>query len=291
MEATTQKELVSSARQVDAVEETQLSVSHQLENGVAADTQQVVSKDFCATRPEVTMRALDNVLDVNDRLDDLRSMAATWYASSQQHLYTVLGHCYALWHTVEKARTAKARDTYRAEIAKAYEKLNGTQRATKHVNMIISIVFDFADIDRKLRSRYARAISIACEAENAPADASAFVDWIKERGGIIAAVNSAKPKATATFSVTEVNECVRGLPSIGTVALKNGGNRFVLLLADAVNSDSVRVIAEVGTEALCNQLARKLHKKLIEEGGASLRQTAADAADALRNEPQAEETA
>ena len=61
----------------------------------------------------------------------------------------------------------------------------------------MSVVFNFADLDRRQRSRYGSVIKTAFGIEQQPTDAAGFVSWLERAGGIVAALDKRSSNAAA----------------------------------------------------------------------------------------------
>jgi hypothetical protein len=156
----------------------------------------------------------------------------------------------------------------------------------------VSVVFNFAALDRPQRSRYGSVIKTAYTAEHMPSDAAAFVGWLEHTGGIVAALDKRSSKANHKPEQSEINETVRALPAKARLSIHNSGNKFVVLLAQPIDSNTVEVLYQFEEDALGDSLATKAFKaqlKLAKD--ADKRDTAANAADELAAQNTAQEEA
>lgn len=223
----------------------------------------------------------ENGVNIEESLRNVSQMARSWYKSSSRQLYAVLGQCYELYYLIEKAK-GKQRDTYRDEVKAAYKALNGAQGANTLLGRVVSVVFNFVDLDRRQRSRYGSVIKAAFEAQRQPHNAESFVSWLDRTGGIVAALDTRSKKATDKVEQGGINEVVRSMPAIATLEIANTNKQFVVLLAEPVDESTVRVLYQFEDDALGDLLATKAYKaekKATEHGGQ--KQSAAAKADQL----------
>lgn len=238
----------------------------------------------------VIVRNKDGV-DIEQSLRNVSNMASSWYASSTRQLYAVLGQCYELYSTIESSNSSE-RDRYRDDVKAAYKSLNGAQGANTMLGRIISVVFNFADLDRRQRSRYGSVIKAARDAQNKPADADEFVSWLERTGGIVAALDAHRGKGKDKPEQSEINEAVRAMPAKAVLSVPNTGNRFVVLLAQPVDANTVEVLYQFEEDTVGDLLATKAFKaQKASAKEAEQRITAADAADKLASENVAKEMA
>ncbi len=66
-------------------------------------------------------------------------------------------------------------------------------------------------------------------------------------------------------SQLEINSQVRALPAKARIALPNSGNRFVVLLANAVDSSTVDILYQFEDDTLCENIATRVFKA-VEKG-------------------------
>lgn len=221
----------------------------------------------------------NNLLDVKQTLDNVVSNASSWYASSTKQLYAVLGQCYELYCIVKRADTAQLAQ-YKDSIDAYCKALDSQQRARELVGKIISIVFNFGDIDRKTRSRYGRVIKRAHALDNPPKNAQAFAVWLEKEGGIVAVLDNASKAESEDESLSAITQYLLSVPSKGAVVVDNDGNEFVVLLARANSKQEVEVVHAFSSTALAEQLTRKAYKECTKQKAEqkSAAEIAADAA-------------
>ena len=85
-------------------------------------------------------------VDIKQSLQNVSAMATTWHKNSTRQLYAVLGQCYELYYLIETADSSQ-RDKYRDSVTAAYKALSGEQGAKKLLSRIVSVIFNFADLD------------------------------------------------------------------------------------------------------------------------------------------------
>ncbi len=242
------------------------------------------------TNEQVIVQSKEGV-NIEQSLRNLRDMASTWYKSSTRQLYAVLGKCYELYYLIETANSSE-RDKYRDDVKSAYTALDGVQGARSLLGRIISVVFNFADLDRRQRSRYGSVIKAAFNAEPKPENADAFVGWLERTGGIVAALDKRDSKKGDKVEQSEINEVVRAMPAKAQLSIPNKGNKFVVLLAQPVDSNTVKVLYQFEDDTIGDSLATKAYKaqqnlaKEAEKAG-----TAASEADKLAAENKTEKEA
>jgi arsenate reductase-like glutaredoxin family protein len=146
------------------------------------------------------------------------------------------------------------------------------------------VVFNFADLDRRQRSRYGSVIKTAFGIKQQPTDAAEFVSWLEHAGGIVAALGKRSSKATAKVEQSDINDTVRAMPGKAKVSISNGNNKFVVLLAKPIDSNTVEVVYQFEEDSIGDSLATKAYK-------AEKRASAAHAADKLASESIAQEIA
>lgn len=228
-------------------------------------------------------------VNIEQSLRNVSAMASTWYKNSTSQLYAVLGQCYELYYLIETAASSQ-RDNYRDSVKAAYTALGGAQGANSLLSRIVSVVFNFADLDRRQRSRYSSVIKTAYASEQKPTDAAAFVSQLLRAGGIVAALENRPNKASTKVEQSAINETVRAMPAKAQLNIHNSGNKFVVLLAQPVNANTVDVLYQFEEDSIGDALAKKAYKaqqKLAKE--AEKQDTAADAAEKLESEVTAQE--
>lgn len=238
-------------------------------------------KQSSAKKVQQAIVCTDNGIDIEQSLHNVRKNAVTWHKQSTARLYNVLGECYELYYLIETA-DKKQRDLYRDSVKNAYETLNGAQRANKLITRIISIVFDFADLDRKQRSRYGSVITNAFSVEPKLTNATDFTQWITSIGGIVAATQSLKKINAVPVEQSEINETVSKIPAKATIKLPNSGNKFVVILASPTDNNTVDIIHQFEDDTLGDLLAKKVYKlveKELQEAQSDI--TAASIADSI----------
>lgn len=218
-------------------------------------------------------------LDLKASLNSAKANASAWYQASTKMLYNVLGQCYEIYYRIETAPTDE-RDTLLDELKQAYAELDGNQNANKTTTRIVSVVFNFADIDRKTRSRYARVITKAFKDKNKPTCFESFAQWVITKGGVIKALEVIKVDDKNTFTQADVNRAVRQFTSLATVSnIPNSGNRLVVLLANPVDGNTVEILHASEDKRISDELARKA-KKLADDAK-NKEQTEAESAEAV----------
>ena len=228
---------------------------------------------------------------IEQSLRNVSVMASTWYKNSTSQLYAVLGQCYELHYLVETADSSQ-RDKYRDDVKAAYVALGGAQGANSLLSRIVSVVFNFADLDRRQRSRYSSVIKAAYVSEQQPIDAAGFINWLEHAGGIVAALEKRSDTSSTKVEQSEINETVRAMPAKAQLNIANSGNRFVVLLAQPIDSETVEVLYQFEEDSIGDSLATKAYKaqlKLAKD--AEKRSTAAIAADRLAGEGAGQEVA
>lgn len=228
-------------------------------------------------------------VDIKQSLQNVSAMATTWHKNSTRQLYAVLGQCYELYYLIETADSSQ-RDKYRDSVTAAYKALSGEQGAKKLLSRIVSVIFNFADLDRRQRSRYGMVISTAYKAEQKPTDAASFVSWLERTGGIVAALDKPRNGGGKKIEQSFINDAVRAMPTKAILSVPNEANKFVVLLANPVDSNTVEVLYQFEEDSVGDLLATKAYKaeqKLAKE--AEKRASAVEAADELANEVTAQE--
>lgn len=228
-------------------------------------------------------------VDIKQSLQNVSAMATTWHKNSTRQLYAVLGQCYELYYLIETADSSQ-RDKYRDSVTAAYKALSGEQGAKKLLSRIVSVIFNFADLDRRQRSRYGMVISTAYKAEQKPTDAASFVSWLERTGGIVAALDKPRNGGGKKIEQSFINDAVRAMPTKAILSVPNEANKFVVLLANPVDSNTVEVLYQFEEDSVGDLLATKAYKaeqKLAKE--AEKRASAVEAADELAKEVTAQE--
>ena len=236
-----------------------------------------------STSEDIIVRNSDGV-NIEQSLRNVAAMASTWHRNSTSQLYSVLGQCYELYYLIEMANSSQ-RDKYRDSVKTAYTALGGAQGANTLLSRVVSVVFNFADLDRRQRSRYGSVIKTAFGIGQQPTDAAEFVRWLERAGGIVAALDKRSSKATAKVEQSDINDTVRAMLGKAKVSIPNGNNKFVVLLAKPIDSNTVEVLYQFEEDSIGDSLATKAYKaekKLAKE--AEKRASAAHAADKLASE-------
>jgi len=243
------------------------------------------------TRTESIIIQNEHGVMIEQSLRNVSAMASTWYKNSTSQLYAVLGQCYELHYLVETADSSQ-RDKYRDEVKAAYVALGGAQGANSLLSRIVSVIFNFADLDRRQRSRYSSVIKAAYVSEQQPTDAAGFINWLEHAGGIVAALEKRSDTGSTKVEQSEINETVRAMPAKAQVNIANSGNRFVVLLAQPIDSETVEVLYQFEEDSIGDSLATKAYKAQLKQAkDAEKRSTAANAADRLAGEGAAQEVA
>ncbi len=207
----------------------------------------------------------NNKIEIETSLNNVKQIATHWYKTSYRTLYIILGQCYELYYLIEEAPTDD-RDTYKEQVKNSYESLKGAQGAKNLRSRIVSVVFNFSELDRKVRSRYATVLTRAFNHADKPTDSASFITWLEEQGGIVAALSKKNgDKVTNKTPQIEINSKIRSLPVKARVALPNSGNRFVVLLAQGVNSSTVDILYQFEDDTLCESIATRAFKA-VEKG-------------------------
>lgn len=241
-----------------------------------------------STANDIIVRNKDGV-DIKQSLQNVSAMATTWHKNSTRQLYAVLGQCYELYYLIETADSSQ-RDKYRDIVKAAYAALAGVQGANTLLSRIVSVVFQSAELDRRQRSRYASVVKAAYKAEPKLSKSDDFVSWLNKVGGIVAALETRNGKSVTKVEQSDINETVRAMPAKAQLSIPNSGNKFVVLLAKPIDSNTVEVLYQFEEDSVGDSLATKAYKaqqKLAKE--AEKRASAAEAADELAKEVTAQE--
>ena len=216
-----------------------------------------------------------------DAINTTKDRAAQWYKTSIKELYDILGDCYEIYASVENAENKAARDYLRAEVEEQFKLINASESATTTQTRIISIVFNLPDIDRRTRSRYARVIKKAFDADNKPSNASGFVEWLTSVGGINKALeqNNNDPQPSASEMTQKVEQCSKVQ---ATFPLTTKGNRFVVMLANPVDKENVELLWHSDNEALTNKIVAMVYKELNKEEKENKVQNSTSVADEIK---------
>ena len=207
----------------------------------------------------------NNKIEIETSLNNVKQNATQWYKTNYRTLYIILGQCYELYYLIEEAPTDD-RDTYKEEVKNAYGSLKGAQGAKNLRSRIVSVVFNFSELDRKVRSRYATVLTRAFNHADKPTDSASFTTWLEDQGGIVAALSKKNgSEVTNKTPQIEINSKIRSLPVKARVALPNSGNRFVVLLAQGVNSSTVDILYQFEDDTLCESIATRAFKA-VEKG-------------------------
>ena len=146
----------------------------------------VVSKDAVAPTAEGATvvkndtQALTQHKPVYEQLTDLVKQSQTWeetvYKTSNEHLYSILQSCYAIYYKAGMKDTAKTLNEALERVAKerGYKFLSSTHTISK----IVKCVFG---ADRRRVSAYSIALRAASSAKKKPEDIPAF---IRDGGGV-----------------------------------------------------------------------------------------------------------
>ena len=274
----------------------QPSVHMTIENQNKEQSMNYATTSFLMASPQpstvndIIVRNKDGV-DIKQSLQNVSAMATTWHKNSTRELYAVLGQCYELYYLIETADSSQ-RDKYRDNVKGAYAALVGVQGANTLLSRIVSVVFNFADLDRRQRSRYASVVKAAYKAEPKLSKSDDFVSWLNKVGGIVAALETRNGKSVKKVAQSDINETVRAMPAKAQLSITNSGNKFVVLLAKPVDSNTVEVLYQFEEDSIGDSSATKAYKaqqKLAKE--AEKRASAAHAADKLASEGIAQEVA
>ena len=253
-----------------------------------ATTSFLMAPSQSSTANDIIVRNKDGV-DIKQSLQNVSAMATTWHKNSTRQLYAVLGQCYELYYLIETADSS-LRDKYRDSVKGAYAALAGVQGANTLLSRIVSVVFQSAELDRRQRSRYASVVKAAYKAEPKLSKSDDFVSWLNKVGGIVAALETRNGKSIKKVAQSDINETVRAMPAKAQLSIPNSGNKFVVLLAKPIDSNTVEVLYQFEEDSVGDSLATKAYKaqqKLAKE--AEKRASAAEAADELANEVNAQE--
>ena len=93
------------------------------------------------------------------------------------------------------------------------------------------------------------------------------------------------PVDSTKVEQSEINDTVRAMPAKAKVSIPNGNNKFVVLLAKPLDSNTVEVLYQFEEDSIGDSLATRAYKaqqKLAKE--AEKRPTAVDAAEKLTSE-------
>ena len=218
-----------------------------------------------------------------DAINTTKERAARWYSTSIKELYDILGDCYEIYASVENAENKAARDYLRAEVEELFKLINASESATTTQTRIISIVFNLPDIDRRTRSRYARVIKKAFDADNKPSNASGFVEWLTCVGGINKALeqNNNDPQPSVSEMAQKVEQCSKVQ---ATFPLATKGNRFVVMLANPVDKENVELLWHSDNEALTNKIVAMVYKELNKDEKENKVQNSTSVADEIKTE-------
>ena len=253
-----------------------------------ATTSFLMASSQPSTANDIIVRNKDGV-DIKQSLQNVSAMATTWHKNSTRQLYAVLGQCYELYYLIETADSSQ-RDKYRDSVKAAYAALAGVQGANTLLSRIVSVVFQSADLDRRQRSRYASVVKAAYKVEPKLSKADDFVSWLNKVGGIVAALETRNGKSVKKVEQSDINETVRAMPAKAQLSIPNSGNKFVVLLAKPIDSNTDEVLYQFEEDSVGDSLATKAYKaqqKLAKE--AEKRASAAEAADELAKEVTAQE--
>ena len=273
----------------------QPSVHTTIDNQNKEQSMNYATTSFLMTSPQpstandIIVRNKDGV-DIKQSLQNVSAMATTWHKNSTRQLYAVLGQCYELYYLIETADSSQ-RDKYRDSVKAAYKALSGEQGAKKLLSRLVSVIFNFADLDRRQRSRYGMVINTAYKTEQKPTDAASFVSWLERTGGIVAALDKPRNGGGKKIEQSFINDAVRAMPTKAILSVPNEANKFVVLLANPVDSNTVEVLYQFEEDSVGDLLATKAYKaeqKLAKE--AEKRASAAEAADELAKEVTTQES-
>ena len=215
----------------------------------------------------VTKRSTSSLANA---INATKQRAAQWYKTSIKELYDILGECYEIYASVEGAENKAARDYLRNEVEEQFALINANEDATTTQTRIISIVFNLPDIDRRTRSRYARVIKKAFQADAKPSDASSFVEWLTGIGGINKALEQSISSINNKPSQIDMEKKVEEHSQVkATIPLETAGNRFVVMLANPVDKEHVDVLWHSDNEALTKKIVSMVYKELNKEGKAT----------------------
>ena len=123
-------------------------------------------------------------------------------------------------------------------------------------------------------------------------DAAGFINWLEHAGGIVAALEKRSDTGSTKVEQSEINETVRAMPAKAQLNIANSGNRFVVLLAQPIDSETVEVLYQFEEDSIGDSSATKAYKAQLRQAkDAEKRSTAANAADRLAGEGAAQEVA
>lgn len=220
--------------------------------------------------PNMVKTADSNVVtcdkfNLKKSLIEAAASAKNYYETSTKMLYQVLGQCFEIYYNIETAST-EDREVLKKELELAYAKLKSSQRSNKIPTRIVSVVFNLPEIERKTRSRYARVLAKAFNEKNKPTNTDEFINWILAQGGIVKALEAKQSGDQTTLTQADINQIIRNQPVMTTISgIPNKGNRFVVLLADASDANSVNVLYAFDDEEYCEGVVRRAQKAIAKK--------------------------
>lgn len=116
--------------------------------------------------------------DFKHSIEAIRKKAFSWNDKAQSELYGLLYQCLLLTQKVETL-SERERAVLDIDIKEMLEEKNF--KATKLPNQIVQLVFAFADMDRRLVSKYATVLNKFIETEQSE---NRFIGWLTDNGGV-----------------------------------------------------------------------------------------------------------
>jgi len=165
------------------------------------------------TQKQTATSNREEMFDIKHSINAIREKAFSWNEKAQTELYGLLYQCLLLTQKVE-GLPKRERAVMNIDINEMLEEKNF--KATKLPNQIVQLVFAFADMDRRLVSKYATVLNKFIETKQSE---SKFTSWLTQNGGINGVTsNSDKSKSKSGLSQSEKAEVMsNGIAKLSTI--------------------------------------------------------------------------
>jgi hypothetical protein len=211
----------------------------------------------------------EGMFDIKHSINAIRKSALSWNDKAQTELYGLLYQCLLLTQKVE-ALAERERVVIDVDIKEMLEEKKF--KATKLPNQIVQLVFAFADMDRRLVSKYATVLNKFKEAEESEHN---FISWLNENGGINGVTsnsNDTKKKGLSqSEKAAEVAKNITNYETITTIENEFGVNTdkaFVLYVVP--NAEGKLEVKRVVTKAkLITPITASFYDKELAESSAN----------------------
>lgn len=167
-------------------------------------SQKKAEKQTLKNRESDSTNVMDLIMDVGQRISEIRTQASSWWQKSQQDLYGHLHKCLLLLVDIQSIDSKQQTQVVMAQIDEILKELTLDSMPTKLPNKIVACVFEFEGMDRKQISKYANVLNRFVEANSTKVGdelvfntekADEFISWLTNGGGISGVLDN---KSTST---------------------------------------------------------------------------------------------